>query len=59
VFEPEGDQLVVARACKVCVGASVENPRVVSPAGVAHMANDYGDTDCGKNATRDGWWWAW
>ena len=30
---------------------------VVSPSGVAHLTNEYGDTDCGKDATRDGWWW--
>ncbi len=58
VFEPEGDQLVVAKACRVC-RAAIDHARVVSPAGVAHHANDWGDTDCGKNATRDGWWWAW
>lgn len=30
---------------------------VVSPQGIAHLANEYGDTDCGHDATRDGWWW--
>ncbi len=30
---------------------------VVSPQGVAHHANEYGDTDCGKDATGNGWWW--
>lgn len=29
---------------------------VVSPAGLEHL-EDEGDTLCGHDATRDGWWW--
>lgn len=38
--------------------ASIDNNRVVvSPTGKAHYGRDYGDTECGIDATGDGWWW--
>lgn len=56
------DTLVVADGCKVCRITQADVLRdpfnyVVSAAGIAHHANEYGDTDCGKDATREGWWW--
>lgn len=55
-------QMIVAKACRGCRLTQADIAKepfqlVVSPAGVAHHANDYGDTDCGHDATRDGWWW--
>lgn len=49
----------VERACTIC-GPSDEEIRsgrvIVSPTGVAHHA-DGDKTNCGKDATPDGWWW--
>ena len=61
-FTDTGDELVVTAACKVCKLtqadlASTPFDLVVSPRGMAHLTDEYGDTDCGKDATRVGWWW--
>jgi len=48
------------RACKVCKPDPEEIDRgwvVISPNGVCHHGRDDGDTECGKDATGDGWWW--
>lgn len=58
----------VKRGCLRC-GVSDDSLRrcefVLSPGGVAHYtrsawdvwADNSGNTACGKDATRDGWWW--
>jgi hypothetical protein len=52
----------VIACCRVC-GVTDEDVRayevLVSPQGVAHFSDEYGtgDTKCGKDATRDAWWW--
>jgi hypothetical protein len=59
-FLDSGDQLHIHRGCKVCGVSQQEIEKyeiVVSPRGIAHHSDEYGDTDCGKDATRDGWWW--
>lgn len=30
---------------------------VISPTAVAHFGADYGETECGIDATGDRWWW--
>lgn len=30
---------------------------IVSPTSRAHFGTDGGDTRCGIDATKDGWWW--
>lgn len=55
-FEETGEQRVVTRSCLIC-HIEAEDEFVVSPGGLAHAANEFGDTDCGLDATRDGWWW--
>jgi hypothetical protein len=63
-FTDSGETREVTRACKVC-GLTQEDlddspfQLVVSPQGVAHYTDCYGKTECGKDATRDGWWWPW
>lgn len=48
----------VVADCKVCLaGHEVYGCGVVSPTGIAHIGMDGGDTKCGKDATRDAWWW--
>lgn len=61
-FIDSEDQLVVTGGCKVCRVTQADLQAesfqlVVSPSGLAHHANEYGDTDCGKDATRREWWW--
>jgi len=57
------DELMVAAPCRGACRVSQADVRaepfrlVVSPSGIAHHSNEYGDTDCGHDATRDGWWW--
>ncbi len=52
----------VTKCCQVC-GVTEEDVLsrevIVSPQGVAHFAewDNGGDTKCGHDATRDGWWW--
>lgn len=50
----------IKRACGRCdvrSGAIDDNLVIVSPRGIAHFGEDYGDTSCGIDATGDGWWW--
>lgn len=62
VPEDEREQRDVTACCQVC-GVTEEDVRayevLVSPQGVAHFSDDHGsgDTKCGKDATRDAWWW--
>lgn len=59
-FIDSGDELNIRRGCKVCrvTQVSIASQQVVvSPAGIAHHGNDYGETNCGKDATGYGWWW--
>ena len=56
------DELRVVKTCSRCYpgGEQVPDiePRLVSPSGVVHESTGYGVTDCGHDATGDGWWWA-
>ena len=63
-YEEDGirDKPKVKRACKKCKAAA--GPRhlsIVSPTGLAHLPRVYGGgsgvTECGIDATGDGWWW--
>lgn len=61
VFEETGERREVKGGCFVCK-VTPEDVRafsvIVSPTGIAHHSRDgYGDTVCGKDATRNGWWW--
>lgn len=53
---------VIVRACRTC-GLTMSDVDlrtgyiVVSPQGTAHNPGDEGATDCGRDATRDGWLW--
>ena len=59
-FVDSGDELVIANACRVC-RVTEEDIRsrqiVVSPQGMAHHGDEYGETVCGKDATKPKWWW--
>jgi hypothetical protein len=59
-FLDSGARLEIRSGCKVC-GVAQEHIEthdiVVSPGGIAHYTDEYGDTGCGKDATRNGWWW--
>jgi len=64
IFDETGEERTVRGVCRRCYRCgelvselSVAELQVVSPMGIAHYANEYGDTDCGRNATREGWWW--
>jgi hypothetical protein len=49
----------VKSGCFVCGVEEADvraNLVVVSPTGKAHFGNG-GDTECGKDATGDKWWW--
>jgi len=49
----------VTSGCYVCRVTAADVRRgvvVVSPTGKAHHGNG-GVTNCGKDATGDGWWW--
>ena len=50
----------VRRGCQLC-GVTTQDIAscyvVVSPSGLAHHGEDFGVTQCGKDATGDGWWW--
>jgi hypothetical protein len=56
------ERRAVTKCCEVC-GVTEEDVRafeiLVSPQGVAHFSDEdgTGDTKCGKDATRDAWWW--
>ena len=59
-FIDSEDQLLIKRGCRVCGVTQTEihsHQIIVSPLGVAHHGDEYGKTVCGKDATRDGWWW--
>lgn len=50
----------VRRGCVLCKVTDEEllaGYVVVSPTGIAHHGTDDGETECGKDATGDGWWW--
>jgi hypothetical protein len=60
IFEETGERREVRRACRLCFPRGVTDVRdvsLVSPAGCAHEGADYGCTQCGTDATGDGWWW--
>jgi len=60
VFEETGEERAVVRYCKRCgrcwAYENVDSWEIVSPAGTAHVGADYGETLCGIDATRAGWW---
>ncbi len=57
-----GELRAVASRCSVCK-VTTDDVRmacfVLSPSGKAHHVSFERDTDtaCGKDATREGWWW--
>lgn len=57
--------LSALRVVGVCTRCYPERPeladveiRLVSPRGLVHEGRDYGMTECGRDATGPGWWWA-
>lgn len=52
----------VTRPCMRCYprGEALDGIeiRLVSPSGLVHHGADYGETECGHDATGDGWWWS-
>lgn len=60
-FENTGEEREVTSGCFRC-GVSHDDldglrEVVVSPSGKAHFGAEYGLTQCGIDATADGWWW--
>lgn len=49
----------VRRWCPICrpEGGSLDDVQIVSRVGVAHESAGYGETDCGRDATGENWWW--
>ena len=47
----------VKRACKRCKPDLEQGAYIVSPTGIAHHGNEYGETECGIDATGPNWWW--
>lgn len=47
--------------CKRCrrdpYGRHDEAFAVVSPTGITHIGEEYGETACGIDATGENWWW--
>ena len=56
-FEETGEERTVERSCLRCQVDADDPWFVVSPAGIAHHGAANGHTDCGIDATGDGWWW--
>lgn len=63
-FEETGEEREVVSMCKLCARVdpsfayeSIADVPIVSPSGVGHHSSGYGVTDCGKDATGEGWWW--
>lgn len=67
VFEETGEERQVVGRCGRCerthmhtfarLSWSSASGGVVSPAGVMHVAAEYGLTACGLDATGPKWWW--
>jgi len=56
----------VTGVCQVCrrvmaryygLPLRMENPYIVSPGGTIHSGGEWGQTDCGRDATGTDWWW--
>lgn len=55
-YDETGEEREVVGYCRACRVHPDDEVMLVSPQGIAHHA-EQDTTDCGHNATGDGWWW--
>jgi hypothetical protein len=53
----ETPQPEIKSGCFICKVEPGNRQVIVSPTGKSHHTKGYGMTECGKDATGDGWWW--
>lgn len=55
-------ELLVRKDCAICFRGQDKivpesHIQLLSPSGVVHHAADFGMSECGHDATGEGWWW--